>query len=84
MSITTVATLKTALGVGSLYPDATLQEVCDAADNVLLPFLWKNDVPIIAHSSQSTVGTLYFNQKLENEVFNYRLDVAEVEPRTSW
>ena len=64
MSTTTVATLKTALGVGSLYPDATLQEVCDAADNVMLPFLWKNDVPIIAHSSASTVGTLYFNEPI--------------------
>jgi hypothetical protein len=61
MSLTTVAELRTALGVGTLYPDATLQEVCDAADNVLLPFLWKNDVPIIAHSSDGTVGTLYFN-----------------------
>ena len=55
MSITTVAELKAALGVGSLYSDAVIQSVCDAGDNVLLPFLWKNDVPIIAHSSDSTV-----------------------------
>jgi len=64
MSITTVAELKAALGVGSLYSDAVIQSVCDAADNVLLPFLWKNDVPIVAHSSASTVGTLYFNQPI--------------------
>ena len=64
MSTTTVATLKTALGVGSLYSDSLLQEVCDAADNVMLPFLWKNDVPIVAHSSNSTVGTLYFNEPI--------------------
>jgi hypothetical protein len=68
MSTTTVATLKTALGVGSLYSDSLLQEVCDAADNVMLPFLWKNDVPIVAHSSNSTVGTLYFNEPIA-EIF---------------
>ena len=64
MSITTVAELRTALGVGTLYADAVLQEVCDAADNVLLPFLWKNEFPVIAHSNVGTVGTLYFNQPI--------------------
>jgi hypothetical protein len=68
MSYTTVAELRTALGVGSLYNDATLQEVCDAADNVLIPFLWKNEQPIIAHSSSGTVGTVYFDTDIR-EVF---------------
>ncbi len=61
MSITTVAELRSALGVGTLYSDATLQSVCDAADNVLLPFLWKNQQSIIAHGNVGTVGTLYFD-----------------------
>jgi hypothetical protein len=61
MSYTTVAELRSALGVGTLYSDATLQSVCDASDNVLIPFLWKNEQPTIAHSSQGTVGTLYFD-----------------------
>jgi hypothetical protein len=68
MSTTTVAELRTALGVGTLYTDAVLQSVCDAADDVMLPFLWKNDVPIVAHSSNSTVGTLYFNESI-TEIF---------------
>jgi len=68
MSTTTVAELKSALGVGSLYSDAVIQSVCDAADNALLPFLWKNDVPIVAHSSEGTIGTLYFNQDIR-EIF---------------
>ena len=46
MALTTVAELRTALGVGTLYADATLQEVVDAADNVLLPFLWTNTTPL--------------------------------------
>jgi len=68
MSYTTVAELRSALGVGTLYADATLQEVCDAADNVLIPFLWKNEQPIIAHGNVGTVGTLYFAEDIR-EVF---------------
>ena len=60
MSLCTVAELKAALGVGSLYADATLQEVCDAADNVLLPFIWNNSNYNVGHSNTATTGTLYF------------------------
>jgi hypothetical protein len=66
MSITTVAELRTALGVGTLYTDAVLQSVCDASDNVLIPFLWKNQQPIIAHGNTGTVGTLYFNDDIQD------------------
>ena len=66
MSTTTVAELRTALGVGTLYSDAVLQSVCDAADNVLLPFLWKNQQPIIAHGNVGTVGTLYFDEDIRD------------------
>ena len=62
MSLTTVAELRTALGVGTLYADATLQEVCDAADNVLLPFIWNNNTFNVAHSNTTTKGTLYFDE----------------------
>ncbi len=51
MALTTVAELRTALGVGTLYADAVLQQVCDAADNVLLPFIWSNTLSIIGHSN---------------------------------
>jgi hypothetical protein len=40
MALTTVSELRTTLGVGTLYTDAVLQEVCDASDAVLLPMLW--------------------------------------------
>ena len=66
MSLTTVAELRAALGVGTLYADATLQSVCDASDNVLLPFLWKNQQYIIAHGNTGTVGTLYFDQNISD------------------
>jgi hypothetical protein len=60
MSLTTVAELRSALGVGSLYADATLQEVCDASDAVILPMLWNNYSFNVAHSNTTNTGTLYF------------------------
>jgi hypothetical protein len=62
MSTTTVAELKAALGVGSLYSDAIIQEVADAADNALLPFLWMNENYNVGHSNTTTEGTLYFDE----------------------
>jgi len=66
MALTTVAELRSTLGVGTLYSDATLQEVCDASDAVLLPMLWTNSEIVVSHSSVVGSGTLYFNNKLEN------------------
>ena len=65
MSLCTVAELKSVLGVGSLYPDATIQEVCDAADVVLLPMLWTNSYYNISHSNTASTGTLYFEDRVE-------------------
>ena len=65
MSLCTVSELRTTLGVGTLYPDATLQEVCTAADNVLLPMLWTNNNFAIAHKNEGTTGTLYFENSVE-------------------
>jgi hypothetical protein len=69
MSLTTVAELRTALGVGTLYADATLQEVCDAADNVLLPFIWANTTPIVGHSNTTTTGTSYFDEWVQKTFY---------------
>lgn len=66
MALTTVSELRTTLGVGTLYPDATLQEVCDATDAVLLPMLWTNTNFASAHSNQGTVGTLYFDTNVQD------------------
>jgi hypothetical protein len=65
MSLCTVSELRSALGVGSLYNDATLQSVCDAADAVILPMLWNNYTFNVAHSNTATTGTLYFDSLVE-------------------
>ena len=62
MALTTVAELRSTLGVGTLYPDATLQEVCDATDAVLLPMLWANNYYITGHSNTANTGTSYFDE----------------------
>jgi hypothetical protein len=69
MSLTTVAELRTALGVGTLYADATLQEVCDAADNVLLPFIWANTTPTTGHSNTTNTGTSYFDENVQKTFY---------------
>jgi hypothetical protein len=66
MSITTVAELRTALGIGTLYSDSVIQSVADAADDVLLPFLWTNTTPIIGHSNTANTGTSYFNDYVQD------------------
>lgn len=66
MALTTVSELRSALGVGTLYSDATLQSVCDASDNVLLPFLWNNTTPVIGHSNTANTGTSYFQDNVQD------------------
>ena len=66
MSVTTVAELRTALGIGTLYTDAVLQSVCDAADDVMLPFLWTNTTPVIGHSNTTNTGTSYFQDRVDD------------------
>ena len=69
MALTTVAELRATLGVGTLYPDATLQEVCDATDAVLLPMLWANNNFAVSHSNTGTTGYLYFNENVLNTYY---------------
>lgn len=65
MSLTTVAELRSTLGVGTLYLDATLQEVCDAADDVLLPMLWQNQQYNTHQSLSDNEATLYFDVNID-------------------
>ena len=69
MALTTVTELRSTLGVGTLYPDATLQSVCDAADTVLLPMLWNDEAFNIAHSNTATTGTLYFEELVTDKFY---------------
>jgi hypothetical protein len=62
----TEAELRTVLGIGSLYSSAVVEEVCQAAENIIKGHLWFNSTPNIAHSntaSPNATGTLYFETK---------------------
>jgi len=69
MALTSVSELRTTLGVGTLYPDATLQEVCDATDVILLPMLWQNEIYNTHQSITDNVATLYFDSNISGTFY---------------
>jgi hypothetical protein len=55
----TKAELRTILGIGTLYTDAVVEEVCQAAEDLIKSFLWFNNVPVSGHQVATTnVATL--------------------------
>ena len=69
MALTSVAELRSTLGVGTLYPDATLEEVCDASDAVLLPMLWQNQTYNTFQSITDNFATLYFDFNIKKTFY---------------
>lgn len=55
----TEAELRSALGIGSLYSSAVVEEVCQAAENIVKSKLWFNKYSVIAHESTASVATIY-------------------------
>ena len=54
----TMAELRSALGIGSLYLDATIEEVAQAAQDLVDVMLWHNTAPVIATSLTNNVATI--------------------------
>ena len=50
--------LRTNLGIGTLYADATVEEVCQTAEDLLNQYLWFNTAPIVGTALQDNVATL--------------------------
>jgi hypothetical protein len=65
----TIAELRSALGIGSLYTDATVEEVATAATNIVGSYLWKNTYNNTGHSNTTSTGTLYFNYDISKEFY---------------
>ena len=57
----TKAELRTNLGIGTLYTDAVVEEVCQAAEDIVKGKLWFNRVNVLAHEATGTTGTIYFD-----------------------
>lgn len=50
--------LRAALGIGSLYDDETLEQVCQASENIISKYLWFNEYPIIGVTRNSNIATV--------------------------
>ena len=65
----TVAELRSALGIGSLYSDSVVEEVCSSAENIISSYLWRNNYNNIGHSNTTNTGTLYFDYDISKEFY---------------
>jgi hypothetical protein len=54
----TVAELRSNLGIGSLYSDATVEECAQSAEDLLNQYLWFNTAPVVGTALQDNVATL--------------------------
>jgi hypothetical protein len=50
--------LRTNLGIGTLYTDATVEECCQSAEDLIQSYLWHNDAPVVGSSISNNVATL--------------------------
>jgi hypothetical protein len=59
MALVTVAQLKATMGLGTLYSDADLQNICDSANAIVLSYLPHNTQLVVAKEANGTTGTIY-------------------------
>jgi hypothetical protein len=53
-----MAELRTNLGIGTLYSDATVEECCQAAEDQVNSFLWFDSAPVVGTALVSNVATV--------------------------
>lgn len=59
MAFVTVAELRTTLGIGGLYTDAVLQQICDSSNLIIDEYLAKNNAYVDEQQLLSNTVTLY-------------------------
>ena len=50
--------LRTNLGIGTLYSDSTVEEVCQTSEDLINQYLWFNTAPVVGTALQNNVATL--------------------------
>lgn len=65
----TKAELRTNLGIGALYTDAVVEEVCQSAEDIIKAKLYFNKSNVIAHEATGTTGTLYFDRIITDRFY---------------
>lgn len=58
----TQSELRVLLGIGTLYDNSVVEEVCQAAENIIKGHLWYNNYYAAARSLTDNFVTLYFQQ----------------------
>ena len=58
MALIAISELKAVLGIGNIYADSIVQEVADAAENIVLSLLTKNQWGVVAHERTNLVNTI--------------------------
>lgn len=74
----TKAELRTNLGIGTLYSDAIVEEVCQAAENLLKEKLWFNEQTVYAISASGTTGRIYIADNRQQFVVGDTVTVENV------
>lgn len=74
----TVAQLRAALGIGSLYNDATVESVCQAAENIVKGKLWFNTQSVYAIEATGTTGRIYIYENADQFVVGDTITVENV------
>ena len=59
MAFVSVSELRTTLGIGSLYTDAVLQQICDSSNLIIDEYLAKNNAYVDEQQLLSNTVTLY-------------------------
>jgi len=74
----TVAELRTNLGIGTLYTDSVVEEVCQASENIIKEKLWFNEQTVYAISASGTTGRLYIADNRQQFVVGDTITVENV------
>jgi len=53
-----MAELRSNLGIGTLYSDATVEEVCQSAEDQINSFLWFDSAPVVGTTLANNVATV--------------------------
>ena len=62
----TQSELRVLLGIGSLYSDSIVEEVAQAAENIIKSYLWFNNYNVVASEITSTTSATIYTDKIHN------------------
>jgi len=74
----TESELRTALGIGNLYSSAVVEEVCQAAENIIKSKLWFNSQSVYAIEATGTTGRIYVYENVDQFLVGDTITVENV------